>query len=323
METEFPITKTDDFLEFVDNGAVRNKFNGVASESETLKQTLPLAAITLSPQQPRRYFASEAMETLVASIREHGILQPLLVRPLETNDGAYELVAGERRYRAASIIGLDDVPVIIRSLSEQDAFQVSLLENLQREDLNPVEETEAILQLLCFRLDTSSEGIISILNQVANIRKQGSEITNNVIRSQWEKIEQVFNIVGRLTPDSFRSNRLPLLNLPQDVLTALRQGVIEYTKARIIARVKDDKKRKKLLQKAIQENLSLSEIKEHIVDLKPRPPASPRNSFKKLVSKMLKLPTSVWENQAIEGEVNDLLEQLERLSNRFIEKSEH
>jgi ParB family chromosome partitioning protein len=114
-----------------------------------------------------------------------------------------------------------------------------------------------------------------------------------------------------------------LLNLPQDVLTALRQGVIEYTKARIIARVKDDKKRKKLLQKAIQENLSLSEIKEHIVDLKPRPPASPRNSFKKLVSKMLKLPTSVWENQAIEGEVNDLLEQLERLSNRFIEKSEH
>ncbi|AUB41822.1 parB, chromosome partitioning protein, ParB family [Nostoc flagelliforme CCNUN1] len=150
------------------------------------------------------------MESLVASIREHGILQPLLVRPLES--GNYELIAGERRYRAAQTFGMEQVPVIIRHLNDQDAFQVALLENLQREDLNPVEETEAILQLLSIRLQCSQGEVISLLNHIANRQKQKTETTNNVVRNQWEMVEKIFSV--RVTP---RANASKLYLLTTEV----------------------------------------------------------------------------------------------------------
>ena len=99
--------------------------------------------ISLPPTQPRRYFDSEALKQLTESIKQHGILQPLLVRLVD--EGKHELVAGERRYRAATEIGLKEVPVVIRELDDNAAFQLALIENLLREDLNPVEETEGIL----------------------------------------------------------------------------------------------------------------------------------------------------------------------------------
>lgn len=112
--------------------------------------SLSLDQISLPSTQPRRYFDLEALKQLTESIKQHGILQPLLVRLI---DGAkYELVAGERRYRAAIDIGLREVPVVIRELDDNAAFQLALIENLLREDLNPVEETEGIVQLLALKL---------------------------------------------------------------------------------------------------------------------------------------------------------------------------
>jgi ParB family chromosome partitioning protein len=95
------------------------------------------------------------MQSLVKSIKQHRILSPLLVCP--KGEDLYELVAGERRYRAAISAGLDEVPVVIWELTDEDALQLALLENLQREDLNPLEETEGILQLLALKLNQSSE----------------------------------------------------------------------------------------------------------------------------------------------------------------------
>ena len=86
-------------------------------------------------KQPRRYFDPDRQAQLIKSVQEHGILEPLLVRPLA--DGLYELVAGERRYRAAQELGLKEVPVVIREFDDKQALQVALIENLQREDLNP------------------------------------------------------------------------------------------------------------------------------------------------------------------------------------------
>ena len=103
--------------------------------------------------QPRRYFDPAKQEQLVQSVKQHGILDPLLVRPMPKNQ--YELVAGERRYRAAVALNLELVPVVIKQLSDQEALQLALVENLQREELNPVEETEGILQLLSLHLDST------------------------------------------------------------------------------------------------------------------------------------------------------------------------
>lgn len=108
--------------------------------------TLPLEKIVPNPSQPRRHFSKEALEELAASIRSQGIIQPLLVRPRQGTD-RYEIVAGERRWRAAGLAGLTSVPVFVRSISDEDVMLAALIENLQREDLNPIEEALALQAL--------------------------------------------------------------------------------------------------------------------------------------------------------------------------------
>lgn len=106
---------------------------------------LPLASIRPNPRQPRKRFAEESLKELADSIREKGLLQPLLVRP--QGDG-YELVAGERRYRAALMAGLQEVPAVVKDLTDREALELALVENLQREDLSPVEEARGYQALL-------------------------------------------------------------------------------------------------------------------------------------------------------------------------------
>jgi ParB family transcriptional regulator, chromosome partitioning protein len=226
-----------------------------------VSQNVAIDRIRFPLKQPRCYFNAEKQAQLVASVRQYGVLEPLLVRPL--HDGEFELVAGERRLRAAKEAGLTEVPVISRELDNKEALQVSLIENLQREDLNPVEETESILNLLAIELDVTADEVVSILNQAHNAKKRKQSLTHNVM-GQLDRIEQVLTGIGRFTADSFRANRLPLLSLPADILTALRQGQLEYTKAQAIARVKQDEKRQALLHEVIKLNLPLSEIRARV-----------------------------------------------------------
>ena len=234
-------------------------------EGEPSTSTVPISKILLSKHQPRRYFDPEKLAQLTQSVKEHGILEPLLVRP---SGSSYELIAGERRYRAAQTVGLTEVPVVVREFDDRQALQVALIENLQRDDLNPVEETEGILQLLAIDLNATTGEVVSLLNQAANAKKRGIELTDNVIR-QVKAIESLLSTVGRFNAESFRVNRLPLLNLPDEVLAALREGKLEFTKARVIARVKDGKQRQEILEAAISEALSLIQIKERIHQLYP------------------------------------------------------
>ena len=116
------------------------------SNDVQVKKTLRLSEIEPNREQPRKSFSDEAIAALADSIREHGLLQPILVRPLST--GGYQIVAGERRWRAARMLGMDEVPVNIRELSDSETMQIAIIENLQRENLNPVEEAEGYRQLL-------------------------------------------------------------------------------------------------------------------------------------------------------------------------------
>ncbi len=229
-------------------------------------QAIALAQISLPRQQPRRYFDPQKLAGLVDSIKQHGILEPLLVRPLGSN--CYELVAGERRYRAAKEIGLLEAPIVIREMSETEAFQVALIENLQREDLNPIEETEGILQLLALKLEKSESEVVSLLHRMLDEVK--GKVPHNVMgNSETLAIQSIFDGIAAMDWKSFITNRLPLLKLPQDILSTLRQGKLAYTKAQAIARVKDEAKRKQLLSDAISQDFSLTQIKEWIENSKP------------------------------------------------------
>jgi ParB family chromosome partitioning protein len=156
---------------------------------------LPLTAIRPNPQQPRRRFSEESLAELAASIREKGLLQPLVVRP--KGDG-YELVAGERRYRAAILAGLTEVPALVRDLTDQEALELALVENLQREDLTPLEEARGYQALL------------------------GMGLTQ----------EEVAKRVGKAR--STVANALRLLQLPEEVLAALEDGRITAGHARAL-----------------------------------------------------------------------------------------
>lgn len=105
-----------------------------------------VADIMANPKQPRRHFAPDAMAELIASVKAHGVLQPILVRPLA--DGRYEIIAGERRWRAAQAAGLHEMPALVRELSEGDAFQLAIIENIQRSDLNALEEARSYRRLM-------------------------------------------------------------------------------------------------------------------------------------------------------------------------------
>ena len=239
-------------------------FLSTPTEAPASTNTISISKIHLPSSQPRRYFDPEKLQQLTDSIKQHGILEPLLVRPLK--QGGYELVAGERRYRAAKASGLDNVPITVRELSDQEAVQFALVENLQREDLNPVEETEGVLELLTLTLSCSREQILEALTQMATAQKKGIELSGNVSR-QVEVIANILESTINLTPESFRTSRLPLLNLPSDILDALRQGKLEYTKARAIARVGDEQQRQQLLQDAVERSLSLTQIKQQVKGL--------------------------------------------------------
>ena len=166
-------------------------------ESDTRIETLPLREIEPDPGQPRKTFDDETLAELSASIAEHGLLQPIAVRPKPS--GGYLIVAGERRWRASRMAGLTEVPVIVKDMTDEQAMELALVENLQREDLDPVEEAAGIRELMT-RCDLTQE-------QAA--RKLGKS-------------------------RSALANSLRLLSLPETVLELLKSGLITIGHAKVV-----------------------------------------------------------------------------------------
>lgn len=177
-------------------------FNDNSSDIQ-VKSTLRISEIEPNRDQPRKYFSDEAITALAESIRDHGMLQPILVRPLST--GGYQIVAGERRWRAARMLGLDEVPVNIKEISDLETMQIAIIENLQRENLNPVEEAKGYSDL---------------------IEKFGM------------KQEQVARMVGKSR--SAVANSVRLLSLPERVLKMLENGDISAGHAKALLGFEDE-----------------------------------------------------------------------------------
>lgn len=255
---------------------------------------VPVERLAPNPRQPRAHFDEDALADLTASVRKHGVLQPLIVRRTGS-DGAYEIVAGERRWRAARAAGLERVPVRILDLEEEARLAVAMVENLQREDLNPLEEAEGYVALLEQRLAGEPEfatfaadvepadGVVRVLRALNN-RAAGNTKDNVVLRLE-PAVSEVFGGVGRLTWRSFVSHRLPLLSMPEDVKGAVRAG-LPYTKARAIARLTGERvgdeaqahaMRRELLVRATAESLSVRALQGEVARMLGEPPALAAN----------------------------------------------
>ena len=272
---------------------------------------LPIEEIVLPNSQVRHYFNQEKLEQLAESIKQHGVLEPLLITPNK------ELIAGERRLRASKIAGLTQLPVKIIDVSPSEAKTLTIVENLQREDLNPVEETEGILELLQLKLNFPREEVISLLYRM----NKGDD---NVIISDVNQVKDTFESLGKLKWESFVINRLRLLNLPEPILEAIRQGEIEYTKGITIARVKEEELRDELLKDAITNNLSLNQIKDKIAQYKGPKNNTDDTDYSELSTEALiqnfrqtyqKVSRSkkVWSDRKNRKKIENLLKQLKSL----------
>ncbi len=294
-------------------GQPKEQPEGQSGGIEPAATSIAIDKIQLPAAQPRRFFDADKLAQLIESVKAHGILEPLLVRPLP--DGTYELVAGERRLRAAQAVGLTTVPIVVHELDDRMALQVALMENLQREDLNPIEETDAVLDLLGLALEAQRADVVALFYQAHHAKHRGQELGQNVL-SQLEIVQTVMAGIGRFNIDSFRSSRLALLKLPDDVLAVLRQGKLEYTKGQAIARVKDSAQRAKLLKQAVAKHLSLNEIKAMIKTVStPSAPHPEKGLLDQLseISKRLQKQETLG-NQKKRDRIVKLLNELEKLT---------
>ena len=187
--------------------------------------TLPLNDIIPNREQPRKTFDEAALEELAQSIRQHGVLQPLLVRPLPS--GGYQLVAGERRWRASRIAKLEEGPVIIKELSDTEAMELAIIENLQREDLNPIEEAEG-LQVLIDKCGFTQE--------------------------------EIANSVGKSRPAI--ANSLRLLKLPEDVREMTKNGEISAGHARALLAFESTALMQEVAEKIVSQKLTVRDVEK-------------------------------------------------------------
>ena len=195
------------------------------SEDAESAVTLKISDIEPNRDQPRRDFNEESRRELADSIAIHGVLQPLLVRPLP--DGGYQLVAGERRWRASRMAGLFEVPVIIREMSDSEMMQISMIENLQRENLNPVEEA------LGYKALQDNYGLTQ---------------------------EEISRTVGKSRP--VVANALRLLNLAQPILDMLRDGKITTGHARALLSINDEEDQLRMAEQIEKNDLTVRDIEK-------------------------------------------------------------
>lgn len=183
-------------------------------------------------KQPRKIFDEEKLEELAASIKEHGLIQPVVLRKAERG---YEIVAGERRWRACRIIGIKEIPCIVKELSDEENMLLAIIENMQREDLNPIEEAEGLKQMI----DTYG------LTQ-----------------------EEVSRSVGKSRP--YIANSLRLLKLPEDIMRYLSEGQLSAGHAKALAGVDDEKMQLWFAEEIIKKGLSVRQLEKMIREGKPK-----------------------------------------------------
>ncbi|WP_409272867.1 ParB/RepB/Spo0J family partition protein [Neobacillus sp. SCS-31] len=204
-------------------------FANMDLESEESVQDIRIKDLRPNPYQPRKHFEPEAIEELKESIQEHGILQPLVVRK---SIKGYEIVVGERRYRAAKLAGLETVPAVVRDLSEQQMMELAVLENLQREDLSPIEEAAAY-QTLMEKLNLTQE--------------------------------EVAKRLGKSRPHV--ANHIRLLSLPKQIQELISKGTISMGHGRALLGLRQKAKLSLLVDKTVKESLNVRQLEKLIQQL--------------------------------------------------------
>lgn len=223
-------------------GALMGMEDASAEAEKQPAREVDIQKIDINKEQPRKHFDEEKMQDLADSIRQHGVIQPLVVKP-EAN-GRYTIIAGERRYRAARMVGLKQVPVVTKEVTDRELLQISMIENIQREDLNPLEE---------------AQGIAALMEQFSLTQEDAAEI------------------LGRSR--SAVANSLRLLNLPESVKKRIVAAELSAGHARALLAIKDRTLLEKAAAYVVEKQFSVRETESYVKRLlteRPRPQKKPQ-----------------------------------------------
>ena len=207
-------------IEDINYGNLEEKIMETVHEEEI--QELPLNELRVNPYQPRKTFNEESLNELAESIKEHGVFQPIIVKK---SIKGYEIVAGERRFRASKLAGKETIPAIVRNFTDEEMMESAVLENLQRENLNAVDEANAYKTLM------------------ENLHLTQDQVSKRVNKSR-----------------SHITNLLGILSLPEDVLTLVKENKLSMGHARCLSKLSDIEKINELTKKVLEENLSVREL---------------------------------------------------------------
>ena len=207
-------------IEDINYGNLEEKIMETVHEEEI--QELPLSELRVNPYQPRKTFNEESLNELAESIKEHGVFQPIIVKK---SIKGYEIVAGERRFRASKLAGKKTIPAIVRNFTDEEMMEIAVLENLQRENLNAVDEANAYKTLM------------------ENLHLTQDQVSKRVNKSR-----------------SHITNLLGILALPEDVLTLVKENKLTMGHARCLSKLSDIEKINELTKKVLEENLSVREL---------------------------------------------------------------
>lgn len=207
-------------IEDINYGNLEEKIMETVHEEEI--QELPLSELRVNPYQPRKTFNEESLNELAESIEEHGVFQPIIVKK---SIKGYEIVAGERRFRASKLAGKETIPAIVRNFTDEEMMEIAVLENLQRENLNAVDEANAYKTLM------------------ENLHLTQDQVSKRVNKSR-----------------SHITNLLGILALPEDVLTLVKENKLTMGHARCLSKLSDIEKINELTKKVLEENLSVREL---------------------------------------------------------------
>lgn len=207
-------------IEDVNYGNLEEKIMETVKEEEV--QELPIDELRVNPYQPRKTFNEDSLQELSESIKEHGVFQPIIVKK---SIKGYEIVAGERRFRASKLAGKKTIPAIVRNFTDEEMMEIAVLENLQRENLNVVDEANAYKTLM------------------TNLNLTQEQVSKRVNKSR-----------------SHITNLLGILSLPENVLELIKENKISMGHARVLSKLSDIDKINELVSKIVEENLSVREL---------------------------------------------------------------
>jgi ParB family transcriptional regulator, chromosome partitioning protein len=230
----------DSYAAPVDNQTVSSPAAASGNKAQDIVQ-LPVSKLVPNPGQPRKNFDETELQELADSIKTYGIIQPIIAA--DTGDGAYIIIAGERRTRAAKLAGLDTVPVIIRNYTDQKRLEISLIENIQRSDLNPIEEAAAYKNLMDFSSLSQDE-------LAARVGKNRSTV----------------------------ANALRLLKLPIEIQKSIEEGKVSSGHARALLSVTDVKSRDKLYREILTNEVSVREAEKRATATNTEKPGKPKSA---------------------------------------------